>query len=1132
MKLDAAAYHSIVNLTLNVAVSPAEADVWKKCLLETADEKIKMQKCQLTLNLLRKLHKRGLGLNSVEFYAKKSSGEGPRRKLRRKRTVQLLMKGKLEDAVIMLERSKENLNRKLTRVERRWGHHRATMIAFREILSNIAVKVWEDGRDKNKRKIEHLEKKWRNNQGTEAVEGVWRGVKIGDKELEEEMTNEEVEAPKAPHKYGGVTSNADEDALLALPHKFTTYESIQLDKIKVSTEIMKDKIRWELRTREEEREGAPWTEDWEFEQQEEKEVFRPEERRMEFSRRRVTDMPTNRFVHIPNPAGPEVETVLDNMSNRVYTVAKAYILEKCDKKGNILEKNLSQQEQRGLKSLAKRVNEKELIVQKTDKGGDLALNTPDNYIETMKPHFQSDPDFSWEDHEKLEAELNACSIQFARVLRVGAKWGHWTRVKSAVTSHNGPIPLLSGYPKTHKDISNLSLEEQLKGPPVRPVCGASDSNNGPLSDLLSQICMQLGDEMDESIGSLCISQEEMCGEIEKVNNRGDIKKLVVFSMDVSKMFPSMVASDVAKVVREEYMMAKLEVEVDDKELGLMLAILVGQDEVERLGLGEVVCKRKRRGGRPILITTKWITGERGGQTENLFHDPERNPTAAERRQMFALLLELMVIKVMGNHVYCFNGTNKLQLEGGPIGLKLSGAVAKVVMLSWSRRFRAATTTSLSSFANFDLYMLQFYVDDTMVATEELEPGCRFVKEEGKVRVVEEEVEGDKLVASDVRTARVLNDIGNTIFSFLQFTIDCPSEHNSGWMPLLATEVKVAEDNTIDYRFYEKPISSKYVMMRNSAMSARVKMNTLTQEVIRRLRNTRTTLPWADFQAPILTKFSKKMKRSGYSENYRNEVIRSGILGFERQLEASRSGVKPLFRPREWQKAERRKRKMVRKAAWYRPADCVGFYPPTPRGELANEIGKVLKEEGERINMRLRAIETGGLSIGKQLVRPDLKAGEPCGRPGCVLDKCSGGAGGPHNVPSVVYRGVCKLCGVTEVSSEYWGESAFSGSYRSGIHESDVESRKETNAFYKHLEIFHPESQRDIVHFDIQVQSVHKKSLTRQKTEAVKIQSSTANNLLNSKAEHRQPALLRVRMVRENENDDVGADQRGRRRRGQ
>ena len=44
-------------------------------------------------------------------------------------------------------------------------------------------------------------------------------------------------------------------------------------------------------------------------------------------------------------------------------------------------------------------------------------------------------------------------------------------------------------------------------------------------------------------------------------------------------------------------------------------------------------------------------------------------------------------------------------------------------------------------------------------------------------------------------------------------------------------------------------------------------------------------------------------------------------------------------------------------------------------------------------------------------------------------------------------------------------------------------------------------------------------MTRQKTEAVKIQSSTADHLLNSKAaEHRQPALLRVRMTRENDED--------------
>ena len=72
MKLDPAAYHDICNLTMNVAVSRAEAETWKKCLLTTADEKIKVQRNQLTVNLLRKLRKVGVGVNSVEVFARKN----------------------------------------------------------------------------------------------------------------------------------------------------------------------------------------------------------------------------------------------------------------------------------------------------------------------------------------------------------------------------------------------------------------------------------------------------------------------------------------------------------------------------------------------------------------------------------------------------------------------------------------------------------------------------------------------------------------------------------------------------------------------------------------------------------------------------------------------------------------------------------------------------------------------------------------------------------------------------------------------------------------------------------------------------------------------------------------------------
>ena len=70
--------------------------------------------------------------------------------------------------------------------------------------------------------------------------------------------------------------------------------------------------------------------------------------------------------------------------------------------------------------------------------------------------------------------------------------------------------------------------------------------------------------------------------------------------------------------------------------------------------------------------------------------------------------------------------------------------------------------------------------------------------------------------------------------------------------------------------------------------------------------------------------------------------------------------------------------MVRRAGWYRPADTVAFFPATPGGELAKGITRVLQEEGARIDMKLRVVETGGVSLARQLVQPDLRAGEPCG----------------------------------------------------------------------------------------------------------------------------------------------------------
>ena len=145
MRIDGAAYHEICTLPLRDAASPAEADTWNKYLLETANAKLKVQRDQLRVELFRSLQRRGVGLNEVEQYAKKSTRFGARYEVRRRRTVQLIMRGKREDAMVQLAWSKEKFVKKMAKLEGRWGRHRAIMTSFRAILRQGEVRGGKEG---------------------------------------------------------------------------------------------------------------------------------------------------------------------------------------------------------------------------------------------------------------------------------------------------------------------------------------------------------------------------------------------------------------------------------------------------------------------------------------------------------------------------------------------------------------------------------------------------------------------------------------------------------------------------------------------------------------------------------------------------------------------------------------------------------------------------------------------------------------------------------------------------------------------------------------------------------------------------------------------------------------------------
>ena len=62
---------------------------------------------------------------------------------------------------------------------------------------------------------------------------------------------------------------------------------------------------------------------------------------------------------------------------------------------------------------------------------------------------------------------------------------------------------------------------------------------------------------------------------------------------------------------------------------------------------------------------------------------------------------------------------KLQSEGTPIGQEIAGALAKVVMLWWDKRFLKKATIN-----NILLYLYKRYIDDQNTAGKPLKPGTR------------------------------------------------------------------------------------------------------------------------------------------------------------------------------------------------------------------------------------------------------------------------------------------------------------------------------------------------------------------------------------------------------------------------
>ena len=258
---------------------------------------------------------------------------------------------------------------------------------------------------------------------------------------------------------------------------------------------------------------------------------------------------------------------------------------------------------------------------------------------------------------------------------------------------------------------------------------------------------------------------------------------------------------------------------------------------------------------------------------------KESPRGKRSRRVIGMVVERAIQLIMKSHLYKFAGIMYRQARGLPIGSRLTGSIARISTDRWSRQMNMVMEDNLVK-----SYLKKKYVDDINLITESVGMGTRW--HDGTLRWrqewEDEDVQQEK--THDIVTLQALVDMGNSIDPQIQFTGQCADDNKDGRVPMQDLHVwrsREGEREVLRHSYYEKPITSKKMMMEKSAHPMRSKMAVLSQEVIRRMRNTSLKLPMSE-RIRILDQMMIKLRASGYNESQRYEILYSGMLGYCRR----------------------------------------------------------------------------------------------------------------------------------------------------------------------------------------------------------------------------------------------------------
>ena len=636
--------------------------------------------------------------------------------------------------------------------------------------------------------------------------------------------------------------------------------------------------------------------------------------------------------------------------------------------------------------------------------------------------------------------------------------------------------------------------------------------------------------------------------------------MVAIGSDVVSMYPNLDVDLVVDMIGEEVKKSGVKwTNVDWLEAARYLALNWTEVECRSSPLRRILpYRRKNRGTRPGVTGAGPMGRERGDQEQWVF--PTVTLTEGDKKELLASVIKIATQTMFQKHYYSFGGKKFNQKEGGPIGLRGTCAVARLIMQIFDGKWEAMLQK-----VGLTVHMMARYMDDCRTFLPPVRPGWRWV-EGGRLQYCLRWENEDSDLTPTERTRRVVEKSMNEVESFLRFTTESSEDFEDGWLATLDTSLRVEPNNKVLFRYWEKPTNTNRVVQKRTAMGENLKIQILTPEVIRRLANTAEEVGDEDY-AKIVDNFAQKLINSGYGVDQSRRIIVSGIKGWRTKIENCKRDGRKLRRTAKESEEQREREKLLGKSSWFRETNKKGeqeeedhkrlFSKPGGRGRRKAKIGRttqgaqvrtvlfVEQTEGGELAMRLRellsrlepligfkikVVERCGKSLQSQFPLNNLWQGAKCGREECVTCEQEGAEELPDcSKRSVLYENACLECIPTagkkggpreqdintEVPALYVGESSRSIMERSKEHWAGYVGAKEDNHILRHQQITHRGA--DPPKFVMRVVSHHRSALERQVSEAVRIRRrGGAGAVLNSKSEFNRCHIPRLRLEDEEE----------------